>query len=123
MPTNTKSRKDAAKALSDYYVYAPLGAGQLVFEKAAEVTRLALGAVREKRGDVLGAYRDLAKRGRALVSTVRRSPATRRADQKIDAARVNLRSTVKSARRTGRATTKAARATASAARSAAAKAS
>ena len=37
MATTTK-RYDARKAFTDYYVYAPLGAGQLVIEKSRELT-------------------------------------------------------------------------------------
>ena len=47
MATTTK-KYDSRKALLDYYVYAPLGAGQLVIEKARELSGKAADVARKR---------------------------------------------------------------------------
>jgi hypothetical protein len=93
MPTTTYA-KTYAKALADYTVFAPIGAGQLLVEKTRDLSTSIGQAAMAREADVLGAYRELAERGRALVKGVRKAPATRRAEAKIDAARIQVRDTV-----------------------------
>jgi translation initiation factor 2 alpha subunit (eIF-2alpha) len=112
MATTTK-RYDARKALGDYYVYAPLGAGQLLLEKSREFSGKAFEFAQSQREDWVKSYQDLAKRGEKLVVSIRRSAPTRRA---IDQTKV-ARSQVKAATTTVRkAATTAAEATRQAAK-------
>ena len=104
MPT-TKTRTYAA-ALADYSLFAPIGAGQLLLEKARELSTTVGQAAMAKRADVLGAYRDLATRGRSFVGGLRKAPAARRVEARIDAARIQLRDPAATAKRRPRATTK-----------------
>jgi hypothetical protein len=78
MPTSTKSRYDKSgsctkKALTDYYVYAPLGAGDLVIEKSRELSRKAWTRALRERKQLLKAYRNLARRGEKLVTSIRKT--------------------------------------------------
>jgi hypothetical protein len=78
MPTSTKSRYDKSrsstkKALADYYVYAPLGAGDLVIEKSRELSRKAWTRALRERKQLLKAYRNLARRGEKLVTSIRKT--------------------------------------------------
>ena len=50
MATTTK-RYDARKALADYYVYAPLGAGQVLLEKSKELSDKAVQLAQSQRED------------------------------------------------------------------------
>jgi hypothetical protein len=93
MPTSTKGRYEksgssAKKALADYYVYAPLGAGDLVIEKSRELSRKAWTRALRERKELLKAYRNLAKRGEKLVTGIRKTgdataSATRAAVKKV----------------------------------------
>lgn len=73
MPTSTQSRPGARKALADYALYAPLGAGHLVVEKARQASKKAWTLAQKRRKRVFRAYEDLARRGEKLVTNVRRS--------------------------------------------------
>jgi hypothetical protein len=112
MATSTKSKYNVRKALYDYYVYAPLGAGQLLIEKARELPGKAKN-VSAWRKNVSKAYQDLAERGEKLFSSIRGSAYTRRAiDQtrtaqsQVKAANTGVR---KAVRTTGAATRAAAK--------------
>jgi hypothetical protein len=109
MPTSTKSRYDksrsgARKALTDYYVYAPLGAGELVIQKSRELSKKAWTRALKERKQLLKSYRDLARRGEKLVTSVRKSAYTRRAVGQAKTARSQVKSAVTSIRKTGDAT-------------------
>jgi hypothetical protein len=62
-------------------VYASIGAGQVVVEKAVELSGKALEAARSERGDTLKTVSKkvevLAGRGQELVSVIRSSPKTK----------------------------------------------
>jgi hypothetical protein len=112
MPTSTKSRTGARKALSDYALYAPIGAGQLVVEKSREASKKAWTMARKRRKNVIKAYEDLAKRGEKLVTSIRRSAYTRRALDQAKTARSQVKAATTSVRKTAGATTQATRAAA-----------
>jgi len=110
MATSTKSKSNVRKALYDYYVYAPLGAGQLLIEKAKELPGKARN-VSAWRQDVSTAYRGLAERGEKLVSSIGRSAYTRRAIDQTKTAQSQVkaaRTSVRKAARTTQAATRAA---------------
>jgi hypothetical protein len=119
MPTSTKtgySTKSGSsvkrgsstkKALTDYYVYAPLGAGELVIEKSRELSKKAWTRALKQRKQLLKAYRDMARRGEKLVTSVRRSAQTRRAVDQAKTARSQVKSAVSSIRKTADATARA----------------
>ena len=109
MPTSTRSRYDKSgsstkKALADYYVYAPLGAGELVIEKSRELSKKAWTRAMRDRKQLLKGYRGLARRGEKLVASVRTSAYTRRAVGQAKTARSQVKSAVTSVRKTGDAT-------------------
>jgi hypothetical protein len=109
MPTNTKSRSGPRKALSDYALYAPIGAGQLVVEKTREASKKAWTMAQKRRKGVLKTYEDLAKRGEKLVTSVRRSAYTRRAIDQAKSARSQVKAAATGVRKTGGATGQAAK--------------
>jgi hypothetical protein len=115
MPT-AKSKYTTKKALLDYYVYAPLGAGQLAVEKTKELAGKAAGAARRQRKGFVKTYTQLADRGEKLVTSVRKSAYTRRAANQIKVARTQIKGAATSVR-------KAADSTATATKAAAKKAS
>jgi hypothetical protein len=109
MPTSTKKRYDKSgsstrKALTDYYVYAPLGAGDLVIEKSRKLSKKAWTRALQERKGILKAYRNLARRGEKLVTSVRKSAYTRQAIGQAKTARSQVKSAVTSIRKTGDAT-------------------
>jgi hypothetical protein len=117
MPTSTKdahSKRGSStkKALTDYYVYAPLGAGELVIEKSRELSKKAWIRAQKERKQLLKAYRGLARRGEKLVTSVRTSSYTRRAVGQAKTARSQVKSAATSIRKTGDATATAAKAAA-----------
>jgi hypothetical protein len=112
MPTSTKSGPSTRNGLTDYYLYAPLGAGQLIVEKTREATRKALTVAKRRRKAAMKAYLDLARRGERLATSVRRSAHTRRAMDQAKAARSQVKAAATSLRKTADATTKATKAAA-----------
>ena len=112
MPTTTKSRTDTRKALSDYYLYVPLGAGQLVIEKTRELSRKAWSGAQSQRDQFAKAYVDLAKRGERLVTSIRRSAYTRRALDQAKTTRSQVKAAVTGIRKTAGATATAGKAAA-----------
>jgi len=102
----TKVKYDTRKALLDYSVYAPLGAGQLLIEKAkelsgkaSELSGKAVSLAQDQRKAVLDAYGDLAGRGEKLVSSVRRSAYTKRAVAQSKTARTQVKAAATSIRK------------------------
>src|SRR2546428_3115272 len=112
MPTTTKSGSSTKKALTDYYVYAPLGAGELLIQKTRELSKKAWTGGRKQRKQLLTNYRDLAKRGERLVRSVQKSVYTRRATEQAKTARSQVKSAVTSIRKTADATATATKAAA-----------
>jgi len=98
MPT-VKTKDGTKKALLDYYVYAPLGAGQLVVEKAKKLAGKAAEAATTQRRAFAKAYVGLAGRGKKLVSSVRRSAYTRQAADQIKSARTQVKGAATSVRK------------------------
>jgi len=98
MATTTK-KNDARKALADCYVYAPLGAGQLLLEKGKELSGKAVQLAQSQRQDWMKNYQDLARRGERLVASVRRSPYTRRALEQTKVARSQVKAASTSVRK------------------------
>jgi hypothetical protein len=122
---NTKRKYPSGKALVDYYIYVPLGAAQIVAEKARHFsgstyqtvkrgTDTAVHFVRGGRENFSSTYEDLAKRGKGLATSIGRMSATKRAAEQFKTARSSFR---RAARATGEAT----KATATATRAAAKK--
>ena len=98
MATTTK-RYDARKALADYYVFAPLGAGQVLLEKGRELSGKAVQLAQSQREDWGKTYQDLAKRGEKIVASIRRSAATRRAVDQTRVARSQVKAATTSVRK------------------------
>lgn len=111
MPT-AKNRYATKKALLDYYVYAPLGAGQLAVEKTKEFAGKAAGTAKRQRKAFLKTYSQLAGRGEKLVTSVRRSAYTRRAADQIKTARTQVKGAATSIRKAADSTGTATRAAA-----------
>jgi hypothetical protein len=111
MPT-TKSKYGTKKALLDYYVYAPLGAGQLVIEKTKELADKAAHTATGQRKTFTKAYYGLAERGEKLVTSVRKSVYTRRATDQIKSARTQVKGAATSVRKAANSTTTATKAAA-----------
>jgi hypothetical protein len=88
MAATTGKKYNPRRTLSDYYVYAPLGAGQLLIEKTRELTGKAWRGARGGVETVTRTYRDLADRGEKLASGIVRSAYTRRA---VDQSKVATR--------------------------------
>ena len=106
----TKTRKsDAKKQLSDYYLYVPLGAGQLIVEKTKTVSAKAFKLAKGGRKSAVRTYEDLAKRGEKLVTSVRRSTYTRRAIDQAKSAQSQVKAAATGVRKTAGATSKAAK--------------
>ena len=98
MATTTK-KYDARKALADYYVYAPLGAGQLLLEKSRELSGKAVEFAQSQREDWGKNYQGLAQRGEKVVASIRRSAATRRAIDQTKVARSQVKAATTSVRK------------------------
>ena len=98
MATTTK-KYDARNALADYYVYAPLGAGQLLLEKGKELSGKAADFALGQRKDWIESYQDLARRGEKIVASIRRSPYTHRAIEQTKVARSQVKAASTSVRR------------------------
>ena len=108
--TTTKSQ--AKKSALDYYVYVPLGAGQLLIEKGQQFSSSAVKIAKGRRKDVIKGYESLAKRGEKLASSIQRSVYTKRALEQTDKARKQVKTTVRSIRRAATATAEATQAAA-----------
>jgi hypothetical protein len=94
--TTTKSAKlDVKTAFTNYAVYLPLGAGQLVIEKSKEFSGKAMTMAQQRREEMAKVYRDLAKRGEKLVKSIRISPYTQRAVDQTKIARGQVKAAAK----------------------------
>jgi hypothetical protein len=98
MPT-TKTRYGTRKALLDYYVYAPIGAGQLAVAKTREFAGRAADAAKGQRQAFVTSYAQLADRGEKLVQSIRKSAYTRRAAGQIKTARGQVKGAATSIRK------------------------
>jgi hypothetical protein len=98
-------------------VYASIGAGQVVVEKAVELSGKALEAARSDRGDTLKTVSKkveaLAGRGQELVSVIRSSPKTKtlvgqtkNAGQRVKTATTGARKVAATAAEAGKAAVK-----------------
>jgi hypothetical protein len=98
-------------------VYASIGAGQVVVEKAVELSGKALEAARSERGDTLKTVSKkveaLAGRGQELVSVIRSSPKTKtlvgqtkNAGQRVKTATAGARKVAATAAEAGKAAVK-----------------
>ena len=105
----TTKSKDVRKSLSEYYLYVPLGAGQLIFQKARSLTGKAVSAAQHRRKSALELYQDLARRGEKLAASVRRAPYTQRAVSQTKAARSQVKAAATSIRKAALASTEATR--------------
>ena len=96
----TKTRKPAAKkAVSDSYLYVPLGAGQLFVEKTRTLSKKAVDFAQDRRKDAFRTYEDLAKRGEKLAKSIRSSVATRRAVDQTKIAQSRIKAAATSVRK------------------------
>ncbi len=112
MATTTAKKDDARKALTDYYVYAPLGAGQLLIEKTQELSGKAWEVWRNGLRAVAESYRDMAERGEKLATSIRRSAYTRRAVEQTRTASRQVKAAATSVRKAVDSTAEATRAAA-----------
>lgn len=95
----TKQSYDTRKALMDYYVYAPLGAGQLLIQKGKELGTRAVEVAKDRRELALKTYRDMSERGEKLVGSIRRSAYTKRAIDQAKTARSQVKAATTSVRK------------------------
>jgi len=109
MPANKTTKSQAKKSLYDYYVYVPLGAGQLLVEKTKEFSGAALTFAKGRSKDITKGYQSLAKRGEKIASSIRRSAYTKRAIDQTDKARSQVKTTARTIRRAADATAEATR--------------
>ena len=88
MATTKAKKYGPRKALADYYVYAPLGAGQLLIERSRKLSGAAWHLWQSGARTISERYREMAERGEKLVSSIQRSAYTQRAvDQTRTASR------------------------------------
>ena len=78
MPTK---KNDLRKAVADYTIHVPLGAGQLLLEKGKELTVKVGSLSQGPRTRVRRTYADLAKRGEKVAQDLRHSALGRRLGQ------------------------------------------
>jgi hypothetical protein len=104
MPATKTRKPQAKKSVYDYYVYVPLGAGQLLIEKTKQLSGTAVEFAKGRTKDVAKAYVDLAERGEKLASSIRRSAYTKRALDQTDKARSQVKTTARTIRRAAGAT-------------------
>jgi hypothetical protein len=99
MATTKTKKYDTKKALSDYYLYVPLGAGQLLVEKTKTLSEKAFAFAKDRRTGAVQTYEDLAKRGEKLARSIRTSASTRRAFEQTKTARSRVRAAATSVRK------------------------
>lgn len=90
-------------------LYAPIGAGQLVMQKAREVPEVVAQMAADPRGRVIRMYHDLAERGERIVSGIQRSGPTRRAVDEAGSARSRVKAAATSVGKAVEATAEASR--------------
>lgn len=94
----TKGKTDPKRALRDYSVYVPLGAGQLIVEKAQGLIGKAWAVAQSPRTTAVQAYQGLAARGEKLAHSIRRSAYTRTAFEQAKTARSQVKAATTSVR-------------------------
>jgi hypothetical protein len=112
MPATKTTKSQAKKSALDYYVYVPLGAGQLLIEKSMQLSSAAVKIAKSRRKDITKGYDSLARRGEKLASSILRSVHTKRAMEQTDKARQQVKTTVRSIQRAAGATAEATQAAA-----------
>ena len=95
----TKQSYDTRKVVLDTYVYAPLGATQVLIEKGKEYGTKALEVAKDQRETAVKTYRDMVVRGEKLVGSMRRSAYTRRAIDQAKTARSQVKAATTSVRK------------------------
>jgi hypothetical protein len=108
----TKTKTQTKKSALDYYVYVPLGVGQLLIEKTKQFPVVATTFAKGRSKDIAKGYVSLAKRGEKLASSIQRSVYTKRAIEQTDKARHQVKTTVRSIRQAAGATAEATQAAA-----------
>jgi dipeptidase len=98
MATN-RGKTEPKRALRDYTVYVPLGAGQLVVEKARGLIGKAWAVAQTPRTTAVQAYQGLADRGEKLANGIRRSAYTRTALEQAKTARSQVKAATTSVRK------------------------
>jgi hypothetical protein len=108
----SQPRSQPRKAWRDSSVYVPLGAGQLVVEKARGLIGRAWAVARSPRTTAVGAYRGLAVRGEKVARSIGRSAYTRTAFEQARSARSQVKAASTSVRKAAGSTATAAKAAA-----------
>lgn len=106
----TKGKSTTRKAMVDTSVYVPLGAGQLVVEKAKGLVGTAWAVAQNPRQTALRTYRGLADRGEKLAKSIRRSTYTKAAFDQARVARTQVKTATTSVRKAAGSTATAAKA-------------
>jgi hypothetical protein len=79
MPTTTTTKRGSSTkrglTAADSFLYAPLGAGDLLVEKSRELSRKAWARASDQRARLLKSYRQMAQRGEKLVTGLRATAA------------------------------------------------
>ena len=78
MAAKNSSSDDLRKALADYMVHVPLGAGQLLMEKGKELSKKVGSVAQDSGRSVAKTYADLAERGEKVAKNLRHSAYARR---------------------------------------------
>lgn len=99
MAKSNKQPQGVLKAALEYGVYVPLGATELLIDKARELTGSSWQVWQTRGSDLARAYRGLAQRGEKLAKSVRTSAYTRRAVDQTKVARAQVRSATTSVRK------------------------
>jgi len=94
-----KKTNDLRKAVADYTIHVPLGAGQLLIEKGMELTVKVGSFAQDPRTRVRRTYADLAKRGEKVAKDLRHSRIGRRAIGQTKAATDTVRAAVSGTKR------------------------
>ncbi len=95
-PKNSRS-DDLRKALADYVVHVPLGAGQLLMEKGKEFSTKVGSVAQDSGRSVAKSYADLAQRGEKVAKNLRHSSFARRTVEPTKATTGTTRSPAKKA--------------------------
>ena len=95
MPAKNSSSDDLRKALADYVVHVPLGAGQLLMEKGKELSKKVGSVAQDSGRSVAKTYADLAQRGEKVAKNLRHSSYARRTVDSTKAATRTTRSPAK----------------------------
>jgi hypothetical protein len=108
----TKRKSDSRNAVLDYSVYVPLGAGQLMVEKARGLFGRTWTIARSPRTAAVQAYQGLSQRGEKIARSIRRSAYTKAAFEQARSARSQVKAATTGVRKTAGSSATAARAAA-----------